>query len=81
MSHNPSADAAPPTEPSGFQSAQHPVRPAGLQVLAQETLDLQGDTSRLVTFLNQSLKDRGLIFGLSRTSDQRFLLTIYRTDP
>lgn len=53
------------------------VPPEGLQILASETLDLQGDAHRLVTFLNRALKDRGLIFGLSRTADRRLQLTIY----
>lgn len=75
MPHDLSKDAPTPAQPTGSQA---PVRPAPLQVLAQETFDLQGETSRLVTFLNQSLKDQGLIFGLSRTRDQRLLLTIYR---
>lgn len=50
----------------------------GLHVLARETFHLEGDISRLITFLNQALKDEGFIFGLSRTADGRFALTLYR---
>jgi|GEM_PF-3544814 len=49
-----------------------------LQVLASETLALQGEAHRLVTFLNQSLKGEGFIFGLTRVGDGRYRLTIYR---
>lgn len=50
----------------------------GLQVLARETFRLEGDVSRLITFLNQALKDEGFIFGLSLTPDGRYALTLYR---
>lgn len=54
----------------------------GLEILARETFALQGDTHRLVTFLNQALKDKGFIFGLSRSSDGGSLqLTIYVVPP
>ncbi|HEY8417224.1 MAG TPA: DUF4264 family protein [Limnochordales bacterium] len=49
-----------------------------LQVLASETLALQGEVHRLVTFLNQSLKEEGFIFGLTRVGDGRYRLSIYR---
>lgn len=49
-----------------------------LQVMASETLALQGDVHRLVTFLNQALKEHGFIFGLKRAGDDEYRLTIYR---
>lgn len=49
-----------------------------LQVLASDTLALQGDVQRLVTFLNRSLKDDGYIFGLRLAEDGRYFLTIYK---
>jgi|GEM_PF-2514304 len=49
-----------------------------LQVVASDTLSLQGDVHRLVTFLNRSLKDDGYIFGLRRAGDEQYHLTIYR---
>ncbi len=45
-------------------------------VLAQDNFDLDGEYYRLVTFLNQSLKDRGLIFGLTK-QEERLSLKIY----
>ena len=45
-------------------------------VLAQDSFALEGEYYRLVTFLNQTLKDRGLIFGLSK-QDDRLALKIY----
>lgn len=49
-----------------------------LQVVASDTVSLQGDVHRLVTFLNRSLKDDGYIFGLRRADDEHYHLTIYR---
>lgn len=45
-------------------------------VLAQDMFSPEGDYHRLVTFLNQTLKDRGLMFGLSK-QDDRLVLKIY----
>ncbi len=45
-------------------------------VVAQDSFELEGEHYRLVTFLNQSLKDRGLIFGLTK-QDERLSLKIY----
>lgn len=51
----------------------------GLHVIAAQTFDLQGDVHKLVTFLNQVLKDRGLCFGLSKRESE-LQLTVYQTD-
>ncbi len=52
----------------------------GLRALGRGEFDLQGEYSRLVTFLNQTLKSRDLIFGITRTSNGRLCLTIYEPD-
>ncbi|MFO7312031.1 MAG: DUF4264 family protein [Bacillota bacterium] len=49
-----------------------------LEVIGSETFALQGDVHRLVTFLNQCLKNRELIFGLTRVEDGVYRLTVYR---
>lgn len=51
----------------------------GMVCIASDTFDLSGDLPRLITFLNQSLKDHGFIFGLSK-SGSRYSLAIYRTN-
>lgn len=51
----------------------------GLVRIASDTFDMSGDMYRLVTFLNQSLKDQGIIFGLSK-SGPHYSISIYRTD-
>lgn len=51
----------------------------GLRVIGQEVLELSGEYGKMITFLNQVLKDRGLIFGLSRSKD-KLALTIYEAD-
>ena len=47
-----------------------------ITVLAQDNFDLDGEYYRLITFLNQTLKDRGLIFGLTK-QDERLSVRIY----
>jgi hypothetical protein len=47
-----------------------------IDVVGEERFALQGDVHLLITFLNKMLKDRGLIFGLTRPDDQ-FKVTIY----
>jgi len=53
-------------------------RDSGLKVIGAQTLSLQGDVHKLVTFLNQTLKDRGLCFGVSKREDG-MQLTVYET--
>ncbi len=52
--------------PENVGEADAPADHEPLQVVASDTLSLQGDVHRLVTFLNRSLKDDGYIFGLRR---------------
>lgn len=50
-----------------------------LQHLASETFKLSGDVHRLITFLNQSLKRKGFIFGLTRAETGEFGVSVYAT--
>lgn len=49
---------------------------ARIEVVGEGTFAVEGDVHLLVTFLNKMLKDRGLIFGLSR-SEGAAKVTIY----
>lgn len=51
----------------------------GLELVGQVTVALSGETYRLVTFLNQALKDQNLIFGLARAADGRATFAVYRS--
>lgn len=53
--------------------------PGGVPVLAARTFRLEGDVYKLVTFLNQALKGRGLAFGMSK-HPEGVQLTIYTTE-
>lgn len=50
----------------------------GLEVIASQRFELQGDVHKLVTFLNQTLKDHGLCFGITK-KESELQLTVYRT--
>ncbi len=50
-----------------------------LPLLGEMAFSASGDIARLVTFLNQTLKQHGFIFGLSKEGDG-YRLAIYR-DP
>lgn len=46
--------------------------------LGQATFTLEGEVVEMVTFLNKTLKDRGLIFGITRNEGEtRYTLTVY----
>ncbi|HHV07146.1 MAG TPA: DUF4264 family protein [Firmicutes bacterium] len=47
-----------------------------LPLLASDTFELPEDVHHLITFLNKTLKCRGLIFGLQR-KDNAFVFNIY----
>jgi hypothetical protein len=51
---------------------------AAIALLGQVTVVVTGETHRLVTFLNQTLKDQDLIFGLSRGADGGATFTVYQ---
>lgn len=51
----------------------------GVPILGARTFRLEGDVYKLVTFLNQTLKGRGLIFGMSK-HPEGIQLTIYAAD-
>lgn len=52
----------------------------GLQVLASSVFELEGDVYKLVTFLNQTLKGKGFIFGMSK-HPEGIQVTVYKTAP
>lgn len=54
-------------------------RGQGLPVLAAHTFQLEGEVHKLITFLNQALKEQGLCFGLSKHEDT-LQVTIYSTE-
>lgn len=52
---------------------------SGVPFLAARTFRLEGDVYKLVTFLNQTLKGRGLTFGISK-HPEGVQLAIYVTE-
>lgn len=48
------------------------------EVLDIQSFKLEGDTHKLVTFLNKTLKRRGYVFGLTQEPDGRKTFSIYR---
>jgi len=66
--------APPPRE----AEAGGPGDRAGLVPLASETFELGPEAYRLVTFLNQALKDYRFVFGITLAEDGRICLRIYR---
>lgn len=50
----------------------------GLRVLASGAFAIEGDVYKLVTFLNQTLKEKGFTFGMSKHPDG-IQVTVYRT--
>ena len=51
-----------------------------LQVLAAGAFDIQGDVYKLITFLNQTLKEKGFIFGMSK-HPEGIQVTVYLASP
>lgn len=51
-------------------------------VLATKDIGSSDDLYQLIDFLNRTLKDRDIMFGLtrSRTDREKYTVTIYRTD-
>lgn len=49
-----------------------------IELLGQATVAVSGETHRLVTFLNQTLKDHDFIFGLTRASEGGATISVYR---
>lgn len=49
-----------------------------IELLGQATVAVSGETHRLVTFLNQTLKDFDFIFGLTRAQDGAATISVYR---
>lgn len=70
------ADEPTPQLPSALgDGVLSPVHTA-LPVVASARFDATWPPWRLVTFLNRSLKDRGLVFGLSLAGDEA-VVTVY----
>lgn len=63
---------------------EHPGQPetaegeARIELVGQASIAVSGEVHRLVTFLNQTLKDENLIFGLTRASDGGSTFSVYR---
>ncbi len=56
------------------------MSPQSLPEIARTELGDPIEPHVLVTFLNRTLKRRGLIFGIARQGE-KFLLTVYATEP
>lgn len=50
---------------------------ASITEIASQSFDTDAALYRVVTFLNKSLRSRGLIFGLTRPRDNELRVTIY----
>ncbi|HOO12455.1 MAG TPA: YpmA family protein [Bacillota bacterium] len=50
-----------------------------LQLLAAKEIAYYEELYVLVDFLNRSLKDKGLVFGLTREGDDKAIIKIYKT--
>ncbi len=50
-----------------------------LQLLAAKEITYNEELYVLVDFLNRSLKDRDLVFGLTREGDDKAIIKIYKT--
>ncbi|HHW15262.1 MAG TPA: DUF4264 family protein [Firmicutes bacterium] len=61
------------------EAGERPAEPR-IEILGRTTVALSGDTHRLVTFLNQTLKDQSLIFGLTRAANGAVTFTVYRVE-
>ncbi|MGI6698092.1 MAG: YpmA family protein [Clostridiales bacterium] len=49
-----------------------------LQLLAAKEVAYNEELYVLVDFLNRSLKDKGLVFGLTREGDDKAVIKIYK---
>lgn len=50
-----------------------------LQLLAAKEITYNEELYVIVDFLNRSLKDRDLVFGLTREGDDKAIIKIYKT--
>lgn len=51
----------------------------GLVRIASDTFSVSGEVHRLITFLNQSLKGEGFVFGLTKHGEQ-YGISVYKSD-
>ncbi|MDI3541078.1 hypothetical protein H0A61_02528 [Koleobacter methoxysyntrophicus] len=49
-----------------------------LELIATKELPINNDLYKLIDFLNKTLKDKNLIFGLSKTKDS-MIISVYET--
>jgi hypothetical protein len=74
--------------PRKTQRPRDPEKPSGqvndvdkeLQIIGTLVLTATEDLYRLVDFLNRNLKDKNVVFGLSKVKDDpgKMMLTLYR---
>lgn len=50
-----------------------------LELISARTFEPYDQMHRVVDFLNKSLKDRDLVFGLSKDEDGKMVVAIYKT--
>jgi len=50
-----------------------------LELIAMRSFAYYNDMYQVVDFLNKTLKNRGLIFGLTKTEDGRMEIKVYET--
>ena len=50
-----------------------------LQLLAAKEVEYNEELYVLVDFLNRSLKEKGLVFGLTREGEDKAIIKIYKT--
>lgn len=60
-----------PTNPSDQQGK--------IELIATQRLGLNGELYKIVDFLNKNLKDRGLMFGLTKKEDQ-MIISVYEVE-
>lgn len=48
-----------------------------MRLLAVHNIEYSPDLYKLVDFLNKNLKDKGIIFGLSKKDDKTMAVSIY----
>ncbi|UOF89683.1 YpmA family protein [Fodinisporobacter ferrooxydans] len=55
--------------------------PGQLEIIATKKVTATDDLYQLIDFLNRNLKDRDVVFGLSKSDEaNKLVVTIYRTE-
>ncbi|MDI3535391.1 MAG: hypothetical protein PWQ82_1756 [Thermosediminibacterales bacterium] len=50
-----------------------------LELIAEKKLSVNEELYQLINFLNKNLKDKNLIFGLSKINEKTMVIKIYET--